>query len=174
MSTEQAEKKHLHELLESFDTAMLITRHHERIHARPMAVAAVEGSDCLWFVMSDDSPKAAELRADPRVSATFQAGRRFVALSGNAAIVRDRAKIRALWKDTWKVWFPEGAEDPSIALIRVSVDDAELWDDAGTKGVKYAFQAVKSVLAGERPKPVDGQHARIKAPPDREVASSRR
>jgi len=169
----ESEKKHLHELLESFDTAMLITRHHDRNHARPMAVAAVEGSDCLWFVMSDDSPKAAELRADPRVSATFQAGRRFVALSGTAEIVRDRAKIHALWKDAWKVWFPEGKDAPSIALIRVSVDDAELWDNAGAKGVKYVFEAVKSVLGRERPAPVEGQHARIKAP-DRQVASSRR
>ena len=167
------ERKHLHELLESFDTAMLITRHHDGNHARPMAVAAVEGSDCVWFVMSDDSPKAAELRADSRVSATFQAARKFVALSGTAEIVRDRAKIHALWKDTWKVWFPDGKDDPSIALIRVSVDDAELWDSAGAKGVKYVFEAVKSVLAGERPSHVGVQHARIKAP-DREVASSRR
>lgn len=167
------EKKHLHELLESFDTAMLITRHRDGIHARPMAVAAVEGSDCLWFVMSVDSPKAAEIRADSRVSATFQAARKFVALSGTAEIVGDRAKIDALWKDAWKVWFPKGKSDPSIALIRVSVDDAELWDNAGGTGVKYVFEAVKSVLAGERPSQVAGQHARIKAP-DREVASSRR
>jgi general stress protein 26 len=150
------EKKHLHELLASFDTAMLITRHHEGNHARPMAVASVEGSDSVWFVMSLDSPKAEEIREDPRVSATFQAGRKFVALSGHAEIVRDREKIRALWKDLWKVWFPNGKDDPSIALIRVSVDDAELWDDAGSKGVKY----------------VEGQHARIKT--DREVASPRR
>lgn len=167
------EKKHLHELLESFDTAMLITRHHDGNHARPMAVAAVEGSDCVWFVMSDDSPKAAEIRADSRVSATFQAARKFVALSGTAEIVHDRAKIHALWKDAWRVWFPNGKDDPSISLIRVSVDDAELWDDAGAKGVKYVFEAVKSVLAGERPSHAAGQHARIKAP-DREVASSRR
>lgn len=156
-SASNGDKKHLHELLESFDTAMLITRHHEGNHARPMAVAAVEGSDSVWFVMSMDSPKAAEIREDPRVSATFQAGRKFVALSGNAEIVPDRDKIHALWKDTWKVWFPNGKDDPSIALIRVSVDDAELWDTAGAKGVKY----------------VEVQHARIKSK-DREVASSRR
>lgn len=170
---EGGDEKHLHELLESFDTAMLITRHHDGNHARPMAVAAVEGSHCLWFVTSVDSPKAAELRDDPRVSATFQSSRRFVALSGNAEIVRDRAKIHALWKETWKVWFPNGKDDPSIALIRVNVDDAELWDNAGAKGVKYVFQAVKSVLAGTRPTPPEGQHARIKSS-DRELASSRR
>jgi general stress protein 26 len=164
VSAGNADKKHLHELLESFDTAMLITRHHDGMHARPMAVADVEGAHCVWFVTSVDSPKAEEIRTDPRVSATFQANRKFVALSGNAELVRDRAKIDALWKDVWKVWFPNGKDDPSIALIRVSVDDAELWDNAGAKGIRYVFQAVKDVLAGERPTPVDGQHARIKAP----------
>jgi general stress protein 26 len=172
---ETADMKHLHELLESFDTAMLFTRHHDRNHARPMAVAAVEGSDCLWFVTSDDSPKAEEIRADSRVSATFQSARKFVALSGTAEIVRDRERIHAMWKETWKVWFPNGKDDPSIALLRVRVDDAELWDNAGAKGVKYVFEAVRSVLAGHRPGPVDGQHARIKAPePHHGVASSRR
>jgi general stress protein 26 len=170
------DKKHLHELLESFDTAMLITRHHDGMHARPMAVAGVEGAQCVWFVTSIDSPKAEEISADPRVSATFQAARKFVALSGNATIVRDREKISALWKDVWKVWFPEGKDDPSVALIRVSVDDAELWDNAGGKGIRYVFEAVKGVLAGERPAPVDGQHARIKAGesiPDRGASSGR-
>jgi general stress protein 26 len=169
-------KKHLHELLESFDTAMLITRHHDGMHARPMAVAGVEGAHCVWFVTSIDSPKAGEIRDDARVSATFQSARKFVALSGNATIVRDRAKIRALWKDMWKVWFPDGKDDPSIALIRVSVDDAELWDNAGAKGIRYVFEAVKGVLAGERPAPVDGLHARIKAGesiPERGASSGR-
>ena len=175
-SAGNAEKKHLHELLESFDTAMLITRHHDGMHARPMAVAGVEGADCVWFVTSIDSPKAEEICADTRVSATFQASRKFVALSGNATLVRDRETIHALWKDLWKVWFPDGKDDPSIALIRVSVDDAELWDNAGAKGIRYVFEAVKGVLAGERPAPVDGQHARIKAGeaiPERGASSGR-
>jgi general stress protein 26 len=159
----ELEKKHLHELLESFDTAMLITRHREKLHARPMAVASVEGANTVWFVSSIDSPKADEIRDDPRVSATFQKERKFVALSGRGELVRDRAKIAALWKDTWKVWFPNGKDDPSIALIRVAVEDAEYWDNAGAKGVRFAFEAVKGLIAGERPQPVEGQHGRVRA-----------
>ena len=154
--------KHLSELLESFDTAMLLTRDGEQNHARPMAVAEIEGANTIWFVTSNDSPKTEEIRSDARVSVTFQSARKFVALSGTSALVRDRARIEALWKDVWKVWFPEGKKDPSIALIKVTVKDAEFWDNAGGKGVRYAYEAAKALLNGERPEPVAGAHGRVK------------
>ena len=66
-------KEHLKELLASFDTAMLITRDGDQDHARPMALAGVEGASTLWFVTSQWSPKAGEIAQDQRVSLTFQA-----------------------------------------------------------------------------------------------------
>lgn len=159
---EISKTKHLNELLESFDTAMLLTRDGDQNHARPMAIADIEGANTVWFVTSNDSPKAEEIRSDARVSATFQSNRRFVALSGTSSLVRDRARIDALWKESWKVWFPKGKEDPSIALIKVNVEDAEFWDNAGGKGIRYVFEAAKALLSGERPDPVPGAHGRVK------------
>jgi general stress protein 26 len=168
----ESTKKHLQELLQSFDTAMLITHHGEEEHARPMAVAGVEGMNTLWFVTSLDTPKSEEIRRDPRVSATFQGDRRFVALSGRAELVTDRAKIEKLWKPTWRVWFPKGKNEPSLGLIRVTVTDAEFWDNAGTKGIRYAFEAAKALLTREGPPIVEGQHGRVKSP-DGEPISQR-
>ena len=159
---EVSKTKHLNELLESFDTAMLLTRDGDQNHARPMAIAEIEGANTLWFVTSNESPKAEEIRGDTRVSVTLQSERRFVALSGTSALVRDRERIDALWKDAWKVWFPEGKDDPSIALIKVTVKDAEFWDNAGGKGICYAFEAAKALISGERPEPVPGAHGRVK------------
>jgi general stress protein 26 len=142
---------------------MFVTRHGEELHARPMAVAAVEGTNCVWLATSIDSPKAEEIRRDPRVSATFQSDKgRYVALSGSAELVPDRAKIDSLWKEVWRVWFPQGKKDPSLALIRITVDDAEFWDDAGAKGVRHVFEQVKAVVTRERPAPVPGEHGRVK------------
>lgn len=157
-------KRHLHELLESFDTTLFVTRHGDELHARPMAVAAVEGTNCLWLVTSIDSQKVVEIRRDPRVSATFQSDDgRYVALSGSAELVTDRAKIQTLWKERWRAWFPQGKDDPSLALIRVSVDDAEFWDDAGAKGVRHVFEQVKAIASRERPAPLSGEHGRVKS-----------
>jgi len=158
---EIAKTKHLSELLESFDNAMLITRHGDQNHARPMAIAEVDGASTLWFVTTIDSPKAEEIHQDARVSVTFQSDRKFVALSGSSALVREPERIAALWKETWKVWFPKGKTDPSIALIKVNVEDAEFWDNAGGKGLRYVYEAVKAVIKGERPEPVAGAHGRV-------------
>lgn len=157
----ESSKAHLKELLESFDNAMLITRAGEQMHARPMAIAEVEGANTIWFVTSEWSPKSEEIRADERVSVTFQSATRFVALSGVGRLVDDKSKIDQLWKPSWKPWFPDGKDDPKITLIQVTVTDAEFWDNAGTKGIRYAFEAAKAVLAGDTPKPVEGQHGRL-------------
>jgi general stress protein 26 len=159
---ESAKKQHLHELLESFDTAMLITRHGEKNHARPMAIAGVDGASTVWFSTPIESEKVAEIGSDHSVSVTFQKDRKFVALSGKAEVVTDRAKVEELWKDSWKIWFPKGKMDPSIALIRVDVDDAEFWDIAGGKGIRFAFEVVKSLIAGERAGSVPDQHGRVR------------
>lgn len=154
-------KKHLQELLETFDTAMFITHHGDGQHARPMAVAGVEGVNTLWFVTSLDAPKSDEIRRDARVSITFQSERRFVALSGQAELVGDRTKIHELWKPAWKVWFPLGKDDPSLSLIRVTVTDAEFWDNAGARGLRYVFEAAKALIAKEKPATAEGQHGRV-------------
>lgn len=152
---------HLKQLLESFDTAMLITRQNESMHARPMAVAGVEGATTLWFVTSEPSPKSTEIKNDERVSATFQSALKFVALSGVATLVRDRKKIDELWQTSWKAWFPDGKDDPSIVLIRVTVTDAEFWDTAGARGIRYAFEMAKAVVTGDTPETTEKQHARL-------------
>ena len=161
---ESSKQAHLKDLLEAFDTAMLITRHGEREHARPMAIAGVEDANTLWFVTSDDSPKSDEIRSDARASVTLQSATRYVALSGIARLVDDRRKIDELWKPTWKAWFPNGKDDPKLVLIRVSVTDAEFWDNAGTKGIRYAFEAAKALVTGEPAAPVSGQHGRVTSP----------
>lgn len=85
----------------------------------------------------------------------------YVALSGIARIVKDQSKIDEMWNAAWKVWFPNGKDDSSIALIRVAVHDAEFWDVAGTRGIRYVFEAAKALVTGEPPDIVEGQHGRV-------------
>jgi general stress protein 26 len=158
---EENKHKHLEELLRGLDTAMLMTRHGVGFHARPMAIAAVDGPTVLWFVTSDDSPKANEIRQDSFAVVTAQSDRKFLAMSGRGVLVKDRGKIDDLWKEAWKVWFPKGKSDPALCLIRMTVDDAEYWDYAGAKGIRYAFEAAKAYAKGETPKTDEGQHARV-------------
>ena len=156
-----AERRHLHEVLKDFDTAMLITRTPEgHLHARPMAVAQLEPDADTYFATALDSAKTAEIEANPEVALTFQGPKSFAGVSGRATIVRDRALVEKLWKETWKVWFPEGKDDPNLALIRFDAQDGEYWDNSGSRGVKYLFEATRAYVRGERPQTGREQHGR--------------
>lgn len=155
-------KEHLYDMLEDFDTAMMVTRSDEgHMHARPMAVAELRADADAYFVTSIDSPKVAQIEADPAVTLTFQSSSQFASVCGHVRIVRDQALIDRLWKEAWKVWFPKGKTDPSIALLKFDADHGEYWDNAGAQGLKYAFEAAKAYVKGETPKADQKQHAKV-------------
>lgn len=155
--------EHLYDLLKGFDTAMLITRSEDgNLHARPMAIAELHADAGAYFVTSIDSPKVAEIYADADVLLTFQSKDQYAAVYGRANVVQDRALIDRLWNEAWKVWFPRGKDDPSIALLRFDAEQGEFWNNAGMRGVQYVFEAAKAYLSGERPNVESGQHGRAR------------
>ena len=142
--------EHLYDLLEGFETAMLVTRGHDgRMHARPMAVAEMHADADAYFVTSLDTPKVAEIYADADVLLTFQSPHQYAAIYGRVNIVRERALIDRLRKDSWKIWFPRGPSDPAIALLRFDADRGELWNDLGQLGVQYAFEGTKAYMRAD-------------------------
>ena len=142
-------KEHFFEILEGFDTAMLVTLGEvDRMHGRPMSVAGREDDGTLWFMTSIESPKVAEIVADRHALVAMQSSNRFIVIEGLAEIVRDRAKIEELWSEAQRIWF-EGKDDPDIALVRFSPTEAEYWDNAGVQGIRFAFEALKALASGE-------------------------
>jgi general stress protein 26 len=157
------ESEHLYDLLRDFDTAMLITRAADgHLHARPMAVAELRADADAYFVTSIDSPKIAEIEADADVLLTFQSERQFAAVYGRVNVIQDRQLIERLWQEAWKVWFPRGQDDPTIALLRFDAERGEFWDSAGTRGVQYAFEAARAYLRGDKPQVDPDQHGRVR------------
>lgn len=157
------EGEHLYDLLRDFDTAMLITRAADgHLHARPMAVAELRADADAYFVTDIGSPKIAEIDADADVLLTFQSARQYAAVYGRVNVVQDRQLIDRLWKEAWQVWFPRGKSDPSIALLRFDAERGEFWDNAGMRGVQYAFEAAKAYVRGETPQADSDRHGRVR------------
>jgi len=154
----------IHELLDDFDTAMLITQGSDhKIHARPMAIARVEPDCRLWFFTGRDSAKVHEIEDDQHVLIACQHDHnRYVSLGGTAELVSDRTKTRELWKESYKAWFPQGVDDPDLLLILIRPQEAEYWDNQGLKAVRYAFQAIKAYATGTTPHIKEGeQHGKV-------------
>ncbi len=150
-STEAGRRKVL-SLIDGIDYALFTTRGSDGapLHARPMAYRKVEDDGDLWFFTKRQSRKIEELGAEPRVLVSFADPRRqvFVSITGRAAVVGDRAKVKALWNEVYRAWFPGGPEDADVVLIRVEAENAEYWDTP-TSAMVYAFGYVKALVTGK-------------------------
>lgn len=149
--------------LKRLDTVMVATRaKNGTLRARPMAIADVDAQGDVWFATSKETEKTDEAERDPRGLITAQDGMLYLSVSGTLDVVDDRAKVQKLWKESWRVYFPNGKDDPSIVLLRLRPDVGEYWDNTGTKGLRFLWEAAAAVLKGERPQ-ADGpeQHAKV-------------
>lgn len=151
--------KKLYDILTEFDTAMLITHTPDgRLHARPMVIADVEENCDLWFITRSDSGKVEEVQADHDVHVFMQnSWKSAVSISGKASMVSNRAKIDEVWKEQYKVWFPDGKDDPKIALIQVRGTEAQYWDQSGLNKLKYLYEAARAYVTGTTPKLEEGE-----------------
>jgi general stress protein 26 len=160
MSTNPRQK--FQDLLTGFSHGMLVTKTPTgELHARPMALAEITEHGDLWFATGRDSPKVEEITADEHVCVTFQDGSHYVTVIGTAQAVRDRAKIDQLWSDAWKVWYPQGKDDPNLVLLKVTADTGEYWDNSSVEGLKYLFRAGKALVTGDRISIDPDQHQKV-------------
>ncbi|WP_170937354.1 MULTISPECIES: pyridoxamine 5'-phosphate oxidase family protein [Rhodomicrobium] len=154
--------KHLYELVKDFHNVMFVTaKPGGGFHARPMAVAELKPDADAYFATSLDSPKIAEIEANPQAMISFQSATQFAYITGNARVLRDRALIDRLWSNAWQAWFPKGKDDPSLCIIKLEALEGEFWDNSGLHGLRYAFEGVKAILQGEKAETDAGQHAKV-------------
>jgi len=153
----------LHKLLKKFDHAMLVSRTPEGgLHARPMAVAHMSPGTDAFFVAKQRSANIAEIEAGPDVLVTFQSGGAYATISRRARIVRDRLLLERYWSKAWTVWFPRGVGDPDLCVIAVHAEEGAYWDRAGVRAINYAFATARAFVAGEKPRTVRDQLAKVK------------
>ena len=149
---EEAGRRKVSELIGGIDYALFTTQGigGDPLHARPMALRKAEDNGDLWFFSKRDSRKAKELTADPQVLVTFADPKKqhFVTVAGRAEIVADRTKVEAMWSEVYRAWFPDGAKDDNVVLIRVKAQQAEYWDTP-TSAMVYAFGYIKAVTTGK-------------------------
>ncbi len=155
-STTLDDRQKVWELVQDIKTALLVTTGGGgQLHGRPMVAMNKEFDGELWFASRDGTPKLDDINDHPQVLLAYSEPKSqdYVSLSGHAALVRDPAKVKSLWSEPMRVWFPKGPDDPAITLIKVTVDSAEYWDAPSSSWV-YATGYAKARLTGEAPKNV--------------------
>ena len=141
------------ELIKDVRIALLVTSADEGLRGRPMAAMNKDFDGELWFASRRDAPKLDEIKDDSHVLLAYSEPKdqNYVSVSGTARVLQDTVKVKELWSEPMRVWFPKGPEDPDIALICVSVNSAEYWDAPSSAWV-YATGYVKARLTGKAPR----------------------
>lgn len=123
--------------LKKIDFCMLCTHTGAgEIATRPMSNNGdVDYDGDSWFFSYDQTRKIAEIEGAGGVLLTFTAppsllGKPgiFIAVEGNASIIRDKAAFEAHWTSGLDRWFSEGIDTPGLVLIKVSAASIHYWD----------------------------------------------
>ena len=141
-------KKKIGELIKDVRICMMTTAAPDgSFDSRPMAPQENEFDGTVWFLTRHESGKVAEIENDAHVSLIYAdpSNHNFVTAKGRATVNQDKAKIHELWNPMFKAWFPAGEDDPSIAVLKVDVSEAQYWEASSSKiifGIKYLAAAV--------------------------------
>lgn len=117
--------------------------------SRPMGQQEVEFDGDLWYFAERDSRKVRQIVANPHVGVTLSSNSTWISIDGTAEIVDDKAKVHELWNGWVEAWLPQGPDDPSVVLIKVTGESAEYWDTPGGR-IASVISLVKSKVTGER------------------------
>ncbi len=124
-------------------------------HSEPLTAQLDEDQvDTIWFFIGKDNRLASGGAAMAQFVSKGQDF--FACLSGSVAIDNDPAMIDKLWSKPVEAWFPGGKNDPSLALLRFDIDEAELWESDLSLAGKLKMLFGGKIDGGEA-----GSHARV-------------
>jgi general stress protein 26 len=130
-------------------------------HSEPLTAQLDEDQvDTIFFFIGKDNRMA---KGGAAMLQFVSKGHDFFAcLAGTARIDNDFAMIDKLWNNQVEAWFPGGKQDPNLALLRVDIDDAELWEtDMSITG------KVKMLFGGKIRSDETGSHAKVETTAER-------
>ncbi len=144
----------LWQLIKDIEITMLTTLSEDgSLRSRPMSTQQVDADLAeLWFFVSIDSHTVVEIYHDREICLAYASpeNHRYVSVSGRAFIVRDRGKANELWTPEAQTWFPQGVDDPHLALLRVELDSAQYWDSPAGQVVQLGALGALAARSRDR------------------------
>jgi len=148
------ELRSLAERIEGSRTTMLtMCDAHGQLSSQPMTVVEMDGNGCLWMLVSNSghtARMAPEGSGMDTVNLAFsdESNSTFTSITARASLVHDRQRKEDLWSVMARPWFPQGVDDPNLAVLRLEPIKAEIWDGPDSTVMRMIAMAA-SVVAGK-------------------------
>ena len=133
----------------SISICMFVTWDGERQRARPLAARPSRDENRIYFLADVAGAKDDQIETFPKVALAFAdvKSHDYLAVTGHATVSNDREKIRELWTAADNAFWDD-ADDPSIRLITVNPEDAELW--MGPNRIVAGARLLGAALSGAK------------------------
>jgi general stress protein 26 len=121
------------------------------LFSRPMVTTEVDDDGNAWFFTNEFSEKIHEISKDNNVFLIYSNPKTntYVNVKGTCTVVVDSARINQLWTPTLKAWFPQGADDPKLCLLKVITEVAYYWNHSSSK-MSVFFSMLKAIATKEK------------------------
>ena len=119
-------------------------------HFQPMTAFAEPESNSLWFYTRSDTALARA--SEPGVNAMFvlMADDMQACIGGELKLRWDSLHRDKYWNAAVAAWYPQGKDDPELAMMRLACHDAQVWlNEAGP--MKFGWEIAKANLVGSEP-----------------------
>jgi general stress protein 26 len=139
-------------MIRDIKVAMLTSWDGEQLHSRPMHGHQEEFKGKLYFFTRLDSGKTHEIGRYDKINLAYADvdENTYVSVSGRGHVSTDRELIRKYWNPMASAWFPNGLDDPQLALIEITTDSAQYWD-ATDSTMRYFWEVARANLTGKEP-----------------------
>jgi Uncharacterized stress protein (general stress protein 26) len=150
LSDKEATNK-FRKLVNDINVCMFITENNKDEHTRPMSTIEVEENATLWFFTDIRSIKVEEVSTQREVHLVYaHPGKEsYMDVWGTANVITDKQTIKDKWSPIVKAWFPNGADDPNIALLKVTPYEVYYWDAETGKMVSF-LKIAASAVSGKK------------------------
>jgi general stress protein 26 len=155
------ELRSLAERLEGSRTTMMTMQDAQgQLSSQPMTVIEMDANGCLWMLVSQSghtarmAPSGAGMDT-VNLSFSDESRSTFTSVTAHATLSHDSQRKEDLWSVMARPWFPQGVEDPDLAVLKLEPIKAEIWDGPDSSVLRMLAMAA-SVVVG---KPVGlGEH----------------
>jgi general stress protein 26 len=132
--------KDISDAMKGIDICMMTTDN-GRLESRPMSNNRdVEYDGDSYFFADASEEVVRDINEQPQVNLAFVrepalVGKSlYISVSGDAALVRDKAEMQKHWTPDLDAWFKNGVDTPGVTMIHVKANSIRYWKgrDQGT------------------------------------------
>lgn len=119
-------------------------------HFQPMTPFADKDEGRIWFFTRRDTELFKALGSGRDAMFIIQNNKYQACIEGRLTERMDRAKVEEYWNSVVASWYPDGKDDPQLALVSFEPKDAEIWLNQ-VSPIRFVWEVAKANVTDSVP-----------------------